>query len=217
ERRGRGCPDEGRGQVAGGDAGKQVGGDVEEALLEPGQPGMRAPSGPGQAVELGGRVLERLALEEASQQQVALLEQQLLVEVGGVAPGQQAPRLQLHERRRDQEELGGHVEVEVLHALELGQVAVDDAAEGHLVDVDLLALTLPWEPLQLPAKTLQTAQILMAAGIDPERATLFVQSHVPEHSELCWVLNCVATMGELGRMAQFREKTRARAQDSVSV
>src|SRR5438067_904763 len=83
--------------------------------------------------------------------------------------------------------------------------------------VDLHALTLPWEPAQLRAKTLQTAQILMAAGIDPERATIFVQSHVPEHTELTWILNCIATMGELSRMNQFKEKTRARAQDSASV
>jgi tryptophanyl-tRNA synthetase len=83
--------------------------------------------------------------------------------------------------------------------------------------VDLHALTLPWEPSELPAKTVQTAQILLAAGIDPERATVFVQSHVPEHTELCWILNCIATMGELSRMVQFKEKTRSRAQDSASV
>src|SRR5207245_7490743 len=55
----------------------------------------------------------------------------------------------------------------------------------------------------------------MAAGTDPDRATLFVQSHVPEHTELCWLLNSVATMGELSRMTQFKEKGRGR--DSVSV
>ena len=72
--------------------------------------------------------------------------------------------------------------------------------------VDLHALTLPWEPSQLKAKTLQTAQVLMAAGIDPERATIFVQSHVPEHTELTWLLECTAAMGELRRMTQFKDK-----------
>jgi tryptophanyl-tRNA synthetase len=96
-------------------------------------------------------------------------------------------------------------------------VDLQDEYETFFCIVDLHALTLPWDPTQLPAKTLQTAQILMAAGIDPERATVFVQSHVPEHSELCWILNNVATMGELSRMNQFREKTRSKAQDSASV
>jgi len=83
--------------------------------------------------------------------------------------------------------------------------------------VDLHALTLPWDPSQLSARTVQTAQILMASGIDPERATIFVQSHVPEHTELTWILNCIATMGELSRMVQFKDKTRSRAQDSATV
>ena len=96
-------------------------------------------------------------------------------------------------------------------------VDFQDTHDAFYCIVDLHALTLPWEPSQLPAKTLQTAQILMAAGIDPERATIFVQSHVPEHTELCWILNCIATMGELSRMVQFKEKTRSRAQDSASV
>jgi tryptophanyl-tRNA synthetase len=96
-------------------------------------------------------------------------------------------------------------------------VAFQDDYDAFYCIVDLHALTLPWEPSQLPARTLQTAQILMAAGIDPERATIFVQSHVPEHAELCWILNCIATMGELSRMVQFKEKTRSRSQDSASV
>jgi len=83
--------------------------------------------------------------------------------------------------------------------------------------VDLHALTLPWEPAHLAERTRQTAQVLMAAGIDPERATIFVQSHVPEHTELTWILNCIATNGELSRMVQFKEKTRSKAQDSASV
>src|SRR4051794_5784244 len=96
-------------------------------------------------------------------------------------------------------------------------VPLQDDYDAFYFIVDLHALTLPWEPSHLPAKTLQTAQILLAAGIDPERATIFVQSHVPEHTELCWILNCIATMGELNRMVQFKEKTRSKAQDSASV
>ncbi len=94
---------------------------------------------------------------------------------------------------------------------------MQDDYDAFYCIVDLHALTLPWEPARLPGRTVQTAQILMASGIDPERATLFVQSHVPEHSELCWILNCIATMGELNRMVQFKEKTRSKAQDSASV
>src|SRR2546421_5492924 len=96
-------------------------------------------------------------------------------------------------------------------------VDFQDEHDAFYCIVDLHALTLPWEPAQLTAKTLQTAQILLASGIDPERATVFVQSHVPEHTELTWILNNIATMGELNRMVQFKEKTRAKAQDSASV
>jgi tryptophanyl-tRNA synthetase len=81
--------------------------------------------------------------------------------------------------------------------------------------VDLHALTVPRPPEELRAKTLETAQLLLAAGIDPDACTLFVQSHVPEHTELAWLLECVATMGELRRMTQFKEK--GQGQESVSV
>jgi tryptophanyl-tRNA synthetase len=81
--------------------------------------------------------------------------------------------------------------------------------------VDLHAMTVPYEPSTLPDRTWRTAALLLAAGLDPERCTLFVQSHVPAHSELTWILNCVATFGELGRMVQFKEKSAGR--ESVSV
>ena len=84
------------------------------------------------------RVLERLAVEQPREQQVALLEpRQLLVEVDVVAAGQQAPRLQLDERRGDEQELGGRLEVEALHALDLRAERVDDARERDLPEVDL--------------------------------------------------------------------------------
>lgn len=80
--------------------------------------------------------------------------------------------------------------------------------------VDLHALTEPHDPATLRATTSETAGVLLAAGLDPDVCTLFVQSHVPEHAELAWLLNCVATFGELRRMTQFKDKSGG--QDSVS-
>src|SRR5438477_12695777 len=74
-------------------------------------------------------------------------------------------------------------------------VDFQDEHDAFYCIVDLHALTLPWEPHQLPANTLQTAQILMAAGIDPERAPISVQSHVPAPGEPCCILPNEATFG----------------------
>jgi len=73
--------------------------------------------------------------------------------------------------------------------------------------VDLHAITVAYEPALLQKRVWEAALDNMAAGLDPERCTIFVQSHVPEHTELCWLLNCVTPMGELGRMTQFKEKS----------
>src|SRR5258708_10344060 len=73
--------------------------------------------------------------------------------------------------------------------------------------VDLHALTMPNDPHLLREKTLQTAMVLLAAGLDPDVCTLFVQGHVHEHSELAWLLECIATFGELRRMTQFKDKS----------
>jgi tryptophanyl-tRNA synthetase len=81
--------------------------------------------------------------------------------------------------------------------------------------VDLHALTAPWDPAELVRLTRHHATMLMAAGLDEDRSLLFVQSHVRAHTELTWILNCVATFGELRRMTQFKEK--AEGQESVSV
>jgi tryptophanyl-tRNA synthetase len=81
--------------------------------------------------------------------------------------------------------------------------------------VDLHAITLPYEVPELPERTRQTAMLLLAAGLDPDRCALFVQSHVHAHTDLTWLLNCVATFGELRRMTQFKEKSEG--QESVSV
>ena len=73
--------------------------------------------------------------------------------------------------------------------------------------VDLHALTIEQDPGELRDKTMEMAAILLAAGLDPSVCTLFVQSHVPAHPELSWLLECVASYGELSRMTQFKEKT----------
>jgi tryptophanyl-tRNA synthetase len=73
--------------------------------------------------------------------------------------------------------------------------------------VDLHALTVEHPAEEMAERTLALATMILAAGVDPEKATLFVQSQVPEHSELCWVLNTVTPMGELHRMTQFKEKS----------
>ena len=73
--------------------------------------------------------------------------------------------------------------------------------------VDLHALTTPQDPEVLRAKCLELAMKLMAVGIDPGRSTLFVQSHVHEHSELAWMMECTVSFGELSRMTQFKDKS----------
>ena len=121
------------------DALQQVRRQGDEALLGPDPAGERARGLVGQAAQHAGRVLERLALEEAGQQQVALLPQgQLLVEVDVLAVGQQPAGLQLDQRGGDEQELRGHVEIEGLHPLHLDQVGVDDPGQRDLVEVDLL-------------------------------------------------------------------------------
>lgn len=72
--------------------------------------------------------------------------------------------------------------------------------------VDLHALTQPYDPAAMNEKVMDMAVELLACGIDPQQATLFVQSHVPEHTELAWILSTVAPFGELSRMTQFKEK-----------
>ncbi|MGH2717362.1 MAG: tryptophan--tRNA ligase [Actinomycetota bacterium] len=81
--------------------------------------------------------------------------------------------------------------------------------------VDLHAMTLPWSPGALSEGVRRTAATLIATGIDPERSVLFVQSDVPEHTELTWVLTCLSRMGELERMTQFKEKGRGKESASV--
>ena len=86
-------------------------------------------------------------------------------------------------------------------------VAGQDDAENIFCLVDMHALTVPQDPALLSAQIIETATVLLAAGIDPAKSRLFVQSDVPEHGELTWYLSCIATMGQLNRMTQFKEKS----------
>jgi tryptophanyl-tRNA synthetase len=83
----------------------------------------------------------------------------------------------------------------------------DQNEESYHLIVDLHALTLPKDPAELRSGTLDLAMTLMAAGLDPDVCTLFVQSHVPAHSNLCWLLECTVSFGELRRMTQFKDKS----------
>jgi len=94
-------------------------------------------------------------------------------------------------------------------------VADQDSYDAIYCVVDLHAMTLPYDASELADRTRNTAMLLLAAGLDPERCLLFVQSQVHALTELTWILNCVATFGELNRMTQFKEK--GKGQESVSV
>jgi tryptophanyl-tRNA synthetase len=86
-------------------------------------------------------------------------------------------------------------------------VTLQDQYRCFYCIVDYHAITQPYEPAQMPARARAIAIELLACGIDPERATLFVQSAVPEHTELAWILSSVTPFGELGRMTQFKDKS----------
>jgi tryptophanyl-tRNA synthetase len=87
-------------------------------------------------------------------------------------------------------------------------VALQDDHEAFYCVVDLHAMTVPWEPETLRRGTLEVSASLLACGVDPERSVLFVQSHVGAHAELAWILTCIARLGELRRMVQFKERSR---------
>ena len=93
--------------------------------------------------------------------------------------------------------------------------AYQDLGEAIYCVVDLHSISVPYDAPSLRENTLDTAATLLAAGLDPDRCTLFAQSSVPEHSEGAWLLGALATFGELNRMTQFKEKSEG--QESVSV
>lgn len=87
-------------------------------------------------------------------------------------------------------------------------VALQHEYDSIFCVVDLHAITIPQDPVQLVAKTREVARIYLAAGIDPNVSTIFIQSDVKEHAELAWLLSCVVRTGELERMTQFKDKAK---------
>lgn len=95
-------------------------------------------------------------------------------------------------------------------------IDLQDKYEAFYFIPDLHAITVDQDPKELRARTIGGAAQLLALGIDPERSTLFVQSHVPEHAELSWVLTCLTGFGEASRMTQFKDKSAKRGADRTS-
>ncbi|WP_086820137.1 tryptophan--tRNA ligase [Allokutzneria sp. NRRL B-24872] len=96
-------------------------------------------------------------------------------------------------------------------------VAMQDTHEAFYCVVDLHAITVEQDPKKLRQRTRVSAAQLLALGIDPARSTLFVQSHVPEHAQLGWVMQCLTGFGEASRMTQFKDKSARQAADHVGV
>ena len=94
-------------------------------------------------------------------------------------------------------------------------VALQHEYESFFCIVNLHAITVPQDPKLLAQKTRDLARIYLAVGIDPQVATIFVQSDVSQHAELTWVLNCVARMSELERMTQYKDKARRQEENVV--
>jgi tryptophanyl-tRNA synthetase len=96
-------------------------------------------------------------------------------------------------------------------------VTLQDTHDAFYCVVDLHAITVPNDPAALRRRTRVAAAQLFGAGLDPERCTVFVQSHVPEHTELAWVLGCQTGFGEASRMVQFKDKSAKGGAESASV
>jgi tryptophanyl-tRNA synthetase len=96
-------------------------------------------------------------------------------------------------------------------------VALQETHDAFYMVVDLHALTLPQDPKELRENTRLAAAQLLATGLDPERCTLFVQSHVPEHTQLSWLMECLTGFGEASRMTQFKDKAARQGSDQTSV
>ncbi|HAQ59316.1 MAG TPA: tryptophan--tRNA ligase [Microbacterium sp.] len=94
---------------------------------------------------------------------------------------------------------------------------LQESYDAYFSVVDLHALTQPNDPAELREKTRRTAAQYIAAGIEPAKSTLYVQSHVPAHAELAWILGTLTGFGEAGRMTQFKDKSSRYGQDATSV
>ena len=96
-------------------------------------------------------------------------------------------------------------------------VAMQEEFNAYYMIADLHAITVPQDPKQLLENTRRTAAQYIAAGIDPSKSALFIQSQVPAHAQLAWVLNCITGFGEASRMTQFKDKSQKTDSDSASV
>ncbi|MGK5498006.1 tryptophan--tRNA ligase [Streptomyces sp. URMC 125] len=96
-------------------------------------------------------------------------------------------------------------------------VDLQETHDAFYAVVDLHAITIPQDPKELRASTRLAAAQLLAAGLDPERCTLFVQSHIPEHTQLAWVMNCLTGFGEASRMTQFKDKSARQGAEATTV
>lgn len=96
-------------------------------------------------------------------------------------------------------------------------VALQDDHDAFYCVVDLHAITVEHDPALLRRRTRVSVAQLLAAGVDPDRCTIFVQSHVPEHAQLAWVLGCITGFGEANRMTQFKDKTTKQGADRATV
>jgi tryptophanyl-tRNA synthetase len=96
-------------------------------------------------------------------------------------------------------------------------VAMQDTHDAFYCVVDLHAITVGHDPQVLRRRTYESVAELLAMGLDPERCTIFVQSHIPEHTELAWILACNTGFGEASRMTQFKDKSQRYGADSTTV
>ena len=96
-------------------------------------------------------------------------------------------------------------------------VGLQEDNDAYFCVVDLHAITVSQDPETLRKRTLATAAQYLALGVDPDRATVFVQSHVPAHAELAWVLGCFTGFGQASRMTQFKDKSQKQGADSTTV
>ena len=96
-------------------------------------------------------------------------------------------------------------------------VGLQDDYDAFFCVVDLHAITIPQDPEQLRRRTLVTAAQYLALGVDPARATIFVQSHVPAHTELAWALGCFTGFGQASRMTQFKDKSQKEGAEATTV
>jgi tryptophanyl-tRNA synthetase len=111
------------------------------------------------------------------------------------------------------------------HSMHLGNylgalcqwVPLQDEHDAFYGVADLHALTVEQDPVELQDKTLRAAAQLIAAGVDPDRSTVFCQSHVPEHTQLSWVLACLTGFGQAARMTQFKDKSAKAGADGTNV